>query len=562
MVSHQGGHANIKAVAGSGKTTSLIGAIANTFSDAPQTRMLIIMYGKKAKLEFDRKLQKLTLPASINKAELVYTYHGMGLRVYRALYRQKLLSINPDQSPMPQAMVDTKLKELLLRLVGEDDTHEIYANQCAWVEAASQFVELTKCHTHGPEHTFAQHHYPDKFAIFIKLFHQFEAWRLKTRKITFSDMLYDPCLLFQQRPDAARFFGGYYDVIALDEYQDTNQIQHNLLQVLHGGSGSVMAIGDCDQTIFEYRGSDPRFILQYFYDDFPGAVTYTLPDTFRYGHKLALLANHLISHNKQRDDTLCLSHKSAPPTDIHWLKVDDYAEETLTVVKKQLRNGAKPADIAILTRVWAISAAIELLFLTEGIPYSSQGKGTVFSRRVLWPLLEVLSLAAGEFPDYTDERRKQAFACILAKPFMYLKKEILDEMATTLANASSDYAEVLLECITDDLKKGQQRNIQQRAKGLMVAEKRSRNAGELLQQYIDIVDYDEGLETAGFSHQQIDEQQKTVRAFCKFVTHLNRSPKETLAYIRTLKDQHQQSAHTGGVTLTTFHASKDLSGHM
>ena len=129
-------------------------------------------------------------------------------------------------------------------------------------------------------------------------------------------------------------------------------------------------------------------------------------------------------------------------------------------------------------------------------------------------------------------------------------------MATKLANASSHYAEVLLECITDDLKKRKQRNIQQRARGLMIAEKQSRNASELLQQYIDIVDYDEGLETAGFSHQHIDEQQKSVRAFCKFVTSLNRSTKETLAYIRTLKDHHQQSAHTGGVTLTTFHSSK------
>jgi len=161
----------------------------------------------------------------------------------------------------------------------------------------------------------------------------------------------------------------YYDVTSVEEYQDTNQIQHNLLQVLHGGS--VMAIGDCDQTIFEYRGSDPRFILQYFYDNFPGTVTYTLPDTFRFDHKPALLYNHLTSHNKQRDDTLYLSRKSAPPTDIHRLKVDDYAEETLAVVKKQLRDGAKPEDITILTRVWAISAAVELLFLTEGIPYSS-----------------------------------------------------------------------------------------------------------------------------------------------------------------------------------------------
>src|SRR5690606_17345949 len=103
-----------------------------------------------------------------------------------------------------------------------------------------------------------------------------------------------------------------------------NPVQHFLLQVLAGARARVMVIGDPDQTIYEFRGSSPAFITHTFAQDFPAPTHYQLSRTFRFGHSLALLANHLISHNREREPILTISAPATPNTRIQTAQTADH----------------------------------------------------------------------------------------------------------------------------------------------------------------------------------------------------------------------------------------------
>ncbi len=186
------------------------------------------------------------------------------------------------------------------------------------------------------------------------------------------------------------------DLILVDEYQDTNEIQHLLLRYVAGDRARVTVVGDPDQTIYEFRGAKPEFILKRFSDEFESPLEQTLSFTFRYGHRVALLANHLICHNTGRKDVLCQSHPSTPSTEITLHRAENDADAVLQILG-QKADDALPitlADTAILFRVWSQSVPIELRLLARQIPYRiDAGKGALFSREVqaITALLKVVS---------------------------------------------------------------------------------------------------------------------------------------------------------------------------
>ena len=169
--------------------------------------------------------------------------------------------------------------------------------------------------------------------------------------------------------------------ILVDEYQDINAIQQYLLETLHAGRGAVMVIGDPDQTIYEFRGSRPEFILKNLRKNGAGEPLH-LPHTFRYGHALSLVANHLIGHNVGRDPVLCLSHASTRATQVQLHQVQD---ETACVLKliAQAATQHEYRNIAIINRLWAICAPLELALLQAGIPYNLHSSQSVLERAEL-----------------------------------------------------------------------------------------------------------------------------------------------------------------------------------
>jgi len=601
VVDHQYGHAKVVAVAGAGKTTTLTHFIAARLQQGAQPRrMLVLMYNKAAQLDFEAKLQRL-LPSQ--RLPEVRTFHSLGLRIYQRLIEQGVLPPF-QQKLLSDAEAENIVWRLLQQLADDDTRQEILSQKKKWVEPAMAFIDRVKAGLMPPADVFDSLDLPPACRLFIELFDQFEQWRKQQGRISFNDMIYDPVMCFYRQPDIAHAFGGHMQWILVDEYQDINEIQQYFLEVLYGGRGSVMVIGDPDQTIYEFRGSKPEFIETEFDRRFaqPHVSQYQLPHTFRYGHEISLLANHLISHNRDASDSktpdtkttdtkttdtkttvtksintaashtvashkaeepvLCLSADSTPDSrcQLHTLNskaIDGEAQAVVNLIQQEADQ--HPLEhIAVINRLWALCAPVELGLLQKKIPYQLHNSQSVLDRwelQVFWILLEI---AADKFCQRSPESRQQAWLLLLTTPYPKIKRSVLDGMARQLASAEADYGEALVAAIPDDVSKWQRQQLEDRAAVIANAEHINTSAYRILQDYIDQTELYQGIEDSAFSAQQIEDRLQTIKAFVAFIRSSQQSSRHAHDYLLELKQQRLQQGNNQGVHLTSIHKSKGL----
>ena len=614
IVHHQQGHARVIAVAGAGKTTTLVHFIQQRLlAGSNPKRMLVLMYNKAAQTDFQIKLQTvIRQPDGISGFQYhgplpdVRTFHALGFKIYHRLISEGHLP-GIQQDLIGAGEMDGVVWRLLQQVASsqgfEETRQDILSQRKKWVEPAVAFIDLVKSDLLSPAEMFEESELPHQCKIFIETFERFEQWRKEHNRITFSDMLYDPCMLFKQRPEIAEQFSGHMEWILVDEYQDVNGIQQFLLQVLYGnggyrGNGQVMVIGDADQTIYEFRGSKPEYITKEFEKAFSSPVqldgteithtSYQLPHTFRYGHKLSLLANQVIGENQDREDVLCLSHPSTPNTRIHLKHSSDYSQEVLKLLN-ELAEKRPLEDVAILNRLWGISAPIELALLQADMPYQLDHSQTVLDRfelEVFWILFEI---ASDNFKQRNRRQRKAAWLTLLTQPFPKVKRALLEDMAENISQHDSDLSQALWDAIPKDISKWQRQQLEDRGQVIEAAEmastelpesniasrlegqsealenkpnpshtkKRELKAWQLAQQYINATDLYEGIKDSAFSAQQIEDRSETIKAFVSFLRVTNKPANQIYAYLQELKQRHQNKQNTG-VRITSIHKAKGL----
>ncbi|WP_419811453.1 ATP-dependent helicase [Bacterioplanoides sp.] len=559
VVQHQQGHAKVIAVAGAGKTTTLTHFIAARLQDGAQPRrILVMMYNKAAQLDFEAKLRSLLPNQPLPE---VRTFHSLGLRIYQRLIQQGQLPAF-QQKLLSDGETENVVWRLLQQLADDDTRQEILSQKKKWVEPAMAFIDLVKAGLMSAQDVFETLDFPPACRIFIDCFAQFEQWRKQQGRISFNDMIYDPVMFFRANPDAAHQFGGHMQWILVDEYQDINEIQQYLLELLYGGRGSVMVIGDPDQTIYEFRGSKPGFIVEQFDQRFRSAAgeavtRYELPHTFRYGHEISLLANHLISHNQEREPVLCLSHAntSASRSQLH------AARHEAALILKLIQSEAESRpleDIVVINRLWALCAPIELGLLQKKIPYQLHNSLSVLDRwelHIFWLLLEI---AAGKFSQREVPQREQAWLHILTTPYPKIKRSVLEKIAKQLALVDKDYGEAFVAAIPSELSKWQRDQLEDRAAVIANAEYINTSAYRIIQDYIDQTDLYQGIEDSAFSAQQIEDRQQTIKAFVAFIRDSQQVAKQAHDYLLELKQQRLQQENNTGVHLTSIHKSKGL----
>ncbi|WHI46470.1 ATP-dependent helicase [Microbulbifer sp. VAAF005] len=271
IADHAGGHAKIIAVAGSGKTTALLHYIKSRLDAgiAPE-RLLVLMYNRSAREDFDRRLRQLTEGST----PAVHTFHSVGYRLYQRMIANDHIAA-ANLSPLPQSTIQLQIWKAIEECAPTHELEEIRARKQSEIEAAEFFIDYTKTILSGDLSAFQELKLGDEYMYFLQVFRTFEAWRRSQNAVTYADLIYDPAMLLSMDEEIAEQYGSYYEDILVDEYQDINEIQHFLLRVLYGKSGNVIAIGDPDQTIYEWRGSKPDFLLTFFDGDFPPRIFIT-----------------------------------------------------------------------------------------------------------------------------------------------------------------------------------------------------------------------------------------------------------------------------------------------
>ncbi|MBK1886458.1 ATP-dependent helicase [Marinobacter sp. DY40_1A1] len=548
-------HSVITAVAGSGKTSTLAWRIRYLLQQGHDpARMLVLMFNRSARVDFERKLQEVCHQSGLVLPE-IRTYHAMGLRLYKRFVQEGYLP-GFSEKILTEQEISFQVWLLIRRLAPEDLADEIRRNKKDFVETATGFIDMVKTTLSPAEIVFEDLGYSEKHRYLIDLFHSFEQWRKGQSRISFSDMLYEPVMAIHQNPPLQRLVGNKMDLILVDEYQDTNEIQHLLLRYVAGDRARVTVVGDPDQTIYEFRGAKPEFILKRFSDEFESPLEQTLSYTFRYGHRVALLANHLICHNTGRKDVLCHSHPSTPATEIALHRVENDADAVLQILGEEPESAL--ADTAILFRVWSQSVPIELKLLAQQIPYRiDAGKGALFSREVqaITALLKVVSGALEKLP---KEDRLELARQLLRFPHVGLKEPELEQLARFLAGFAGGWHERLLALDFGALAPMAARKLRKLGEVLEQLRGYSGPAAGLITVYAEHTELYEGVRSLALTYDSAEERIDTIHGFREYLKGLGADAQGALAHLKALRQQANEKQGGAGVLLSTIHRTKGL----
>jgi DNA helicase-2/ATP-dependent DNA helicase PcrA len=184
-------------------------------------------------------------------------------------------------------------------------------------------------------------------------------------------------------------------LLLVDEFQDLTPAHMLLVRLLGGAGGSVFGVGDDDQTIYGYNGADPAWLID-FAAWFPGAGDHPLEVNYRCPAGVVEAADRLLRHNRRR--VAKTIRAAAPPSDDTGWSLDhgdDAVAATVDVVSAAVGSGAPPSRVAVLTRVNATIAPVQIALSHAGIPIAS-GVGSEFVERVgIRAALAWLRLAIG-----------------------------------------------------------------------------------------------------------------------------------------------------------------------
>jgi len=256
--------------------------------------------------------------------------------------------------------------------------------------------------------------------IYIK----YEEYMIKNSLVDFDDLLLLPYKILLDFDDIASETSKKYAYITVDEYQDTNQLQFELLKLLCKEHSNICVVGDDDQSIYGFRGADVTNILS-FEKTFYGAKIVKLESNYRSTKQILDIANIVIANNTDRLDKQLKSIKGNGAAVSSTRFEDERAESAYIAkeIKKLLKNGTNPADIAVLFRINALSRSIEEEFTKERIAFKFVGGTMFYERAEIKDLLAYLRLCVNENDDFSLKR-------VINRPKRGIGKTTLDKLET------------------------------------------------------------------------------------------------------------------------------------
>ena len=567
VANHHDGHALCIAVAGSGKTTTLAHLINNLLHlEANSRRIMVMMFNKSAQLDFTDKLQTLISGSPLVAAPVpeVRTYHSTGLRLLKSLESWGLRTPY-ERQPMGEKETELLVRDLMFKLAPEGLKDRLKSDTAKYIESAIQFIDSVKSFLTTPEDYFQNNDYPNEFRFFQQVFYGFEQWRHKHRRITFTDMLYDTVCLIEQHPEVLPRVTNKMDYIVVDEYQDTSTLQHRFTQIIAGERARVIAVGDPDQTIYEFAGANIDNILRHFEHDFGQHVAVTqltLPHTFRYGHSIALAASHLIAKNKARKNVICLAHNNNAPSAIEVTQSQDDTDSVISALLKHLQQ-SEPDALAILIRVWAQAVPIELSLLERGIAYQHDGP-SLFERPEIDALIAALELACGQLAFMSVDQRQSRLQRLLTVPHIGLKTSLVNQLIGQLQGIEEGYGKTLcwfaeqINGISDY----QRKKLASRGKIWNYLEKSgsTETPVRLLNNYIIQTELKESLQSMSLNDQRTEEQLLAIDGLIAYFRQFRESVDECYQHIKLLKQKNCERTRSREslITLSSSHRAKGL----
>jgi len=247
--------------------------------------------------------------------------------------------------------------------------------------------------------------------------------------LDFDDLLLETVRLFQKEPKILEKYQQQFDYILIDEYQDTNQAQYVLTQLLARKKRKLCVVGDASQAIYGFRGANYRNLLN-LKNDFPELKIINLEHNYRSTQIILDAAWEVIRKNTSHP-VLKMKTDNAQGQPVFIFCAKNQEEEALFVLKKIMESGRSYKDFAVLYRTNAQSRTVEEVFLRAGIPYILVGGIRFYERREIKDCLSYLRLIVNP-DDKVSLKRVEKLGKNRFKKFKELREKIKDKNFSTL----------------------------------------------------------------------------------------------------------------------------------
>lgn len=361
----------ILAGAGSGKTRVLTTRTAYMLTEqhhSPKEMILVTFTAKAAK----EMKERMRIYPGLNPATLQQLVVG----TFHSIFYKMLLHHEPERWDQSKLLKMEWQRQAMLKEAGREI--DLDEKEFAFDQALTQ-ISWWKNHLLAPEQVKAKDIWEERSAYLYK---RYEQMRQANHLFDFDDMLLGTHQLLSDNPRLLRKYQQRFSYVSVDEFQDINKVQVELISMLTEPSRNLCVVGDDDQSIYAFRGSDPSYILG-FKERYLDTKVVVLDENYRSNHEITSSANNVIATNRTRFSKKLRAQTSIEQAPLLFYPYDEEEEATMIVtdIKKQIETGAKPNQFAVLFRTNSAARALLERFISSSIPFQLDAEGESFYRR-------------------------------------------------------------------------------------------------------------------------------------------------------------------------------------
>lgn len=442
------GPALVIAGAGSGKTRTLTYRVAYLLEQGIlPDRVLLLTFTNKAAGEMMRRVADLLGQqlASLWGG----TFHSIGNRILRQ--HARLLGFERDFTIMDRE----DAKHLISTCVAESEI-DIKATRFPKAEVLGNIFSLAvNTEKLIPQIIGEEYGYFEALAPQIEdMSKRYTNRKRATNAMDFDDLLVLWLKLLQDQADVREHYQRRFQFVLVDEYQDTNKLQSDLIDLLAARHHNVMVVGDDAQSIYAWRGANFQNILK-FPERYPEAKIYKIETNYRSTPEILTVANAAIAANVQQfAKQLAPVRKSGAKPAL--VTCGDAAEQAAFVAQRVLELRDEGADLnkmAVLYRSHFHALELQLELTRRNIPFSITSGIRFFEQAHIKDVTAYLKLVTNPRDELAFKRLVQLLPGVGGKGADKLWKSFGAESRTTHHASRAPIAEGLQKCLATVPKK-------------------------------------------------------------------------------------------------------------
>ena len=380
----------ILAGAGSGKTRAITYKIAHlvSYHRVEAGRILAVTFTNKAAREMKERIQRL-LDCNV-PFHWMGTFHSVCLKLLKLCLGKSFVveALGGNWYDANFSIYDDDDQRKILKEILKEEIGDAYdVSDLKKVHSAISRFKNTILYEHGmavlqtPEVAMAHAEFADA-ENYARYYAEYQKRLRESNAMDFDDLLFNTVLLLQKVPNLAKQLAERFQYVVVDEYQDTNDVQYELLKLLINENKNVTVVGDDDQSIYGWRGANIK-IIRNFHRDFAPVTIVKLERNYRSTSNIVQGAGSVIAHNIRPAEMVkkvFSKEEAGDPIRVRHL-VDDRSEAGTIADLIAVAGPEYYSKTAVFYRTNAQSRSFEDAFRRYQIPYRLIGTVRFYDRK-------------------------------------------------------------------------------------------------------------------------------------------------------------------------------------